>query len=43
MPIEQLYSDSEILKIQKSILFKMVISKEELQILKEINIYLKKK
>lgn len=43
MPIELLYTDSEILKIKKSILFKMVISKEELEILKEINIYLKKK
>jgi hypothetical protein len=42
MPIELLYTDKEIVKIQKDILMKKVISSEELKILKEINSYMKK-
>jgi len=42
MPIELLYTDKEIVKIQKDILMKKVISRKELDILKEINEYMKR-
>jgi len=42
MPIELLYTDKEIVKIQKDILMKKVISRKELEILKEINEYMKR-
>jgi len=42
MPIELLYTDKEIVKIQKDILMKKVISSEELEMLKEINDYMKR-
>lgn len=42
MPIELLYTDKEIVKIQKDILFKKVISNEELEMLSEINAYMKR-
>ena len=42
MPIELLYTDKEIVKIQKDILMKKVISSEELEVLKEINAYMKR-
>jgi len=42
MPIELLYTDSEIVKIQKTLLLKTVLSKEELELLKEIQNYMKR-
>jgi hypothetical protein len=42
MPIELLYTDSEIVKIQKRLLLKTVLSKEELELLKEIQNYMKR-
>lgn len=43
MPVEFLYTDSEIIKLQRRLLFKLVITAEELQLLEEINEYLKRK
>ena len=42
MPIEFLYTDSEILKIRTKLLKKMVLSTKEIETLKEINEYCKK-
>jgi hypothetical protein len=43
MPIELLYTDSELVKMQKRLLFKTVLSKEELETLSEIQNYMNKK
>jgi hypothetical protein len=43
MPIEFLYTDSEIIKIHKELLNKIVITVEELELLTEIQNYMKKK
>jgi hypothetical protein len=42
MPIELLYTDSEIVKMHRNLLFKKVISKEELELLEEIQNYMKR-
>jgi hypothetical protein len=42
MPIELLYTDSEIVKLHRELLFKTVISKEELKLLTEIQNYMKR-
>jgi len=39
MPIEFLYTDSELLKLRKRLLKKYVLTKEELSTLSEINAY----
>jgi hypothetical protein len=39
MPIELLYTDSEILKIRTNLLKKSVLTPEDLELLKEINDY----
>jgi hypothetical protein len=41
MPIQLLYTDSEILKIQSSLLRKLILELEDLSLLEEINNYLK--
>ena len=43
MPIELLYTDSEIVKIQRNLLFKTSITNEELEMLAEIQFYMNKK
>jgi hypothetical protein len=43
MPIELLYTDSELVKMQKRLLFKTVLSKEELETLSEIQNYMNTK
>jgi hypothetical protein len=40
MPINLLYTDSEILKIRKFILKKIELTKEDLNLLSDINYYL---
>ena len=42
MPIELLYTDSEILKIKLNLLKKDILDSEELKLLREINIYISK-
>jgi hypothetical protein len=42
MPIELLYTDSEIVKIQRKLLFKSTLNKEELELLSEIKAYMKR-
>ncbi len=42
MPIELMYTDSEIVKIQKQLLKKITLNSSDLQLLKEINDYMKK-
>lgn len=39
MPIELLYTDSEILKIRTNLLKKQVLTSDDLELLKEINEY----
>ena len=41
MPIQFLYTDKEIVNIQRSLLFKNTLKSEELTILNEINNYMK--
>tara|TARA_R110000772_G_scaffold9622_7_gene31571 strand:+ start:19726 stop:19857 length:132 start_codon:yes stop_codon:yes gene_type:complete len=43
MPIELLYTTKELIKLRKSILFKAIISKEDLKTLNEIQLYFNKK
>ena len=43
MPVEFLYTDSEIIKLQRTLLFKTVLTKEDLQLLNEIHEYLTRK
>lgn len=43
MPIELLYTDKEIVKMHKKLLFKTVITKEELELLTEIQNYMQQK
>lgn len=43
MPIEFLYTDSEIIKLQRALLFKSLLTAQDLQLLKEINEYLTRK
>jgi hypothetical protein len=43
MPIELLYTDSELVKMQKRLLFKTVLTQDELNTLAEINNYMKRK
>ena len=42
MPIELLYTDSEILKIRTKLLKKSILTSEDLDLLKEINDYCNK-
>lgn len=42
MPIELLYTDREIIKIQSQLLRKYILTQEELELLKEIQEYLNK-
>ena len=42
MPVELLYTDSEIVKIQKQLLRKTTLNSSELELLKEINAYMNK-
>ena len=42
MPIEFLYTTKELIKLHKSLLMKMTISKEELQTINEIQNYFNK-
>ena len=39
MPIELLHTDSEILKIRTNLLKKTILTKEDLELIKEINDY----
>ena len=41
MPIQFLYTDKEIVNIQRSLLFKNTLTSEELTLLNEINNYMK--
>tara|TARA_R110000772_G_scaffold9622_6_gene31539 strand:+ start:42 stop:173 length:132 start_codon:yes stop_codon:yes gene_type:complete len=43
MPIEFLYTTTELIKLRKSILFKTTISKKDLETLKEIDAYFNRK
>lgn len=43
MPIELLFTDKEIIKMQKDILLKSSQTNEELELLKEINAYMNRK
>ena len=43
MPIEFLYTDSEIIKLQRTLLFKSLLTSQDLQLLEEINEYLTRK
>jgi len=43
MPVEFLYTDSEIIKLQRTLLFKSKLTDQDLQLLEEINEYLKRK
>jgi hypothetical protein len=43
MPIEFLYTDSEIIKLQRTLLFKSLLTAQDLQLLEEINEYLTRK
>lgn len=43
MPIEFLYTDSEILKLRKSLLMKYVLDSKELELLTELNEYIWRK
>ena len=43
MPIELLYTDQELLKIRKSLLKKIELTKEDLNLLGQINNYCKTK
>lgn len=43
MPIELLFTDKEIIKMQKDILLKSSQTNEELELLKEINSYMNRK
>ena len=42
MPIEFLYTDSEILKIRTQLLKKSILNSKELELIKEINEYCNK-
>ena len=43
IPIEFLYTDSELVKIERSLLFKTVLTAEDLMLLAEIKEYMNKK